>query len=237
LADLPDWALLDNPDRIMLAEQVLPGLEFSVEAMSRDSRHEIVAVTRKFTTGAPHFVEVGHVQPATVTSAEWANIEARVASTLAAIGHEVGPSHTEVMLDGDDVWVIETHTRFGGDQIWELTQLTTGRHFATETIAALLDRPAPEPGGSVGAAAVRFLTQPSTGPTQPLPEPASDATVLRVYRPAAAPTGPLTDYSRRCGYVLMVAETPTAAMDAALDTARQLEGRPQVCGSRSEVRS
>jgi biotin carboxylase len=223
LADLPGWALLDNPDRIMLAEQVLPGREFSVEAMSRDGRHEIVAVTRKFTTGAPHYVEVGHVQPASVTDPERAAIEARVVSTLAAIGHEVGPTHTEVMLDGDDVWIVETHTRFGGDQIWELSQLTTGRHFATETIAALLDRPAPEPAGSVGGAAVRFLTGTATDPAKPVAESCGGATVLRVHRTAVVPSGPLTDYSRRAGYVLTVAESPTAALNAALYTARQLE--------------
>ena len=68
------------------------------------------------------------------------------------------------MVDGLDVGVIETHTRFGGDQIWELTQLTTGRHFATETIFALLGLPAPEPGDRHGAASMRKLDWADPGP-------------------------------------------------------------------------
>jgi biotin carboxylase len=228
LADLAGWALLDNPDALMIAEQVLPGRELSVEAMSRDGRHEVVALTQKFTTGSPHFVEIGHVQPATVTDAERTAIEARVVAALTAIGHEVGPSHTELMLDGADVWIIETHTRFGGDQIWELTQLTTGRHFATETIAALLDLPAPEWGDRVGAAAVRFLTHAGAVVSPPPAAGGSaDAAVLRVHRATGAPAGPLTDSSRRAGYVLAAADTATAAAHAALTTACDIEGVTQ----------
>src|SRR6478672_9623671 len=53
------WALLDNPDNA-----VISGNEFSVEAMTVDGRHEVLAVTGKLTTGAPEFVELGHWQPA-----------------------------------------------------------------------------------------------------------------------------------------------------------------------------
>ena len=58
------WALLDNPDNAVIAEAVLSGDEFSVEAISVDGRHEILAITGKLTTGEPEFVELGHWQPA-----------------------------------------------------------------------------------------------------------------------------------------------------------------------------
>jgi biotin carboxylase len=151
------WALLDNPKNAVIAEAVLPGAEFSVEAMSVDGRHEILAITGKLTTGEPEFVELGHWQPAELRSDQRDAIVNRTVQILDAIGHRTGPSHTEVMVDGLNVSLIETHTRFGGDQIWELTQLTTGRHFATETIFALLGQSPPEPGGRHGAAAIRKL--------------------------------------------------------------------------------
>ena len=157
LAGLKWWALLDNPESAVIAEAVLSGSEFSVEAMSVDGRHEIVAITGKLTTGEPEFVELGHWQPAELRSDQLDAVVNRTVEILDAIGHRTGPSHTEVMVDGLDVGLIETHTRFGGDQIWEATQLTTGRHFATETIFALLGRPAPEPGDRHGAAAIRKL--------------------------------------------------------------------------------
>jgi biotin carboxylase len=221
LTGLAGWALLDNPGKVMIAEGVLTGRELSVEAMSRDGRHEVVAVTEKATTGAPHFVEVGHVQPAALTPAGHAAVVARVRAALSAIGHLVGPSHTEVMVDGTEVGIVETHTRFGGDQIWELTQLTTGRHFATETIAALTGRTAPTPLEYVGGAAIRFLTRELADPA-PTPAPVP-ARILRVHR-AAAPAGPLTDSSRRTGYVLAAADNPAAAASAALAYASDLEG-------------
>src|SRR5215217_8362027 len=125
--------------------------------MSVNGRHEILAVTGKLTTGEPEFVELGHWQPAELALDRREAVVSRTIEILDAIGHRIGPSHTEVMVNGLDVGVIETHTRFGGDQIWELTQLTTGRHFATETIFALLGQTAPEPGERHGAAAMRKL--------------------------------------------------------------------------------
>lgn len=64
IAGLKWWALLDNPQNAVIAEAVLTGSEFSVEAMSVDGRHEILAITGKLTTGEPEFVELGHWQPA-----------------------------------------------------------------------------------------------------------------------------------------------------------------------------
>lgn len=151
------WALLDNPENAVIAEAVLPGSEFSVEAMSVDGCHEILAITGKLTTGEPEFVELGHWQPAELRVEQRSAVMNRTMEILDAIGHRTGPSHTEVMVDGLSVGLIETHTRFGGDQIWELTQLTTGRHFATETIFALLGLRAPDPGDRYGAAAIRKL--------------------------------------------------------------------------------
>lgn len=157
ISGLKWWALQHNPIHAVIAEGLLSGTEFSVEAMSVDGRHEVLAVTGKLTTGAPEFVELGHWQPAELSSDQRDAIVSRTIEVLDAIGHRTGPSHTEVMVDGHDVGLIETHTRFGGDQIWELTQLTTGRHFATETAFALLGLEAPAPGPRHGAAAMRKL--------------------------------------------------------------------------------
>ena len=100
----------------MIAEAVLSGSEFSVEAMSVDGRHEILAITGKLTTGEPEFVELGHWQPAELRSDQRDAVVNRTVEILDAIGHRTGPSHTEVMVDGPNIGLIETHTRFGGDR-------------------------------------------------------------------------------------------------------------------------
>lgn len=215
LGDLKWWALQHNPDRAVIAEGLLTGDEFSVEAMSVDGRHEVLAVTGKLTTGAPEFVELGHWQPAHLRPDQRAAVVRRTVQVLDAIGHRTGPSHTEVMVDGLTVGVVETHTRFGGDQIWELTQLTTGRHFATETIFALLGLDAPRPGRRHGAAAMRKL---DWADPDRIDAAARRDGVVRVSAPKQqrpADVGPITDSSDLTGYVLTVGDDMREAWSAA----------------------
>ncbi|MCP9271954.1 ATP-grasp domain-containing protein [Mycolicibacterium arenosum] len=206
ISGLKWWALQHNPRHAVIAEAVLPGNEFSVEAMSINGRHEVLAVTGKLTTGAPEFVELGHWQPAQLLPPQHHAVVTRTIEVLDAIGHRTGPSHTEVMVNGTDVGLIETHTRFGGDQIWELTQLTTGRHFATETVFALLGLDAPAPGPRHGAASMRKLDWAD-------PERIDDAERLRDVVRVAPPkqhrpedVTAIADSSDLTGYVLTVGD-------------------------------
>jgi biotin carboxylase len=219
------WALLDNPENAVIAEAVLPGSEFSVEAMSVDGRHEILAITGKLTTGEPEFVELGHWQPAELGLDQRAAVVNRTIEILDAIGHRTGPSHTEVMVDGLNVGLIETHTRFGGDQIWELTQLTTGRHFATETIFALLGLPAPEPGNRHGAAAIRKLDWAHPDHIDAIERREG---VLRVSRPSRRhpeEVAAITDSSDLTGYVLTVGDDARAARKLAETSCAMAKGK------------
>jgi hypothetical protein len=55
------------------------------------------------------------------------------------------------------VRIIESQTRFGGDQIWEICKLVTGVDLMAETMAALLDLPPPPRRAVAAAAAIRFF--------------------------------------------------------------------------------
>ena len=225
IAGLKWWALVDNPENAVIAEAVLPGSEFSVEAMSVDGRHEILAITGKLTTGEPEFVELGHWQPAELRSDQRDAVVNRTVEILDAIGHRTGPSHTEVMVDGLNIGLIETHTRFGGDQIWELTQLTTGRHFATETIFAVLGLPAPEPGDRHGAAAMRKLDWADPAHVDGVD---SREGVVRVSRPSRhrrEDVTAITDSSDLNGYVLTVGDDVREAWTRAEDSCAAAKGQ------------
>ncbi len=219
------WALLDNPENVVIAEAVLPGGEFSVEAMSVDGRHEILAITGKLTTGAPEFVELGHWQPAELRSDQRDAVVNRTVEILDAIGHRTGPSHTEVFVDGVDVGVVETHTRFGGDQIWELTQLTTGRHLATETIFALLGLPAPEPGDRHGAAAMRKLDWADPAHLDGASQREGVVRVSRPSRQGREDVIAITDSSDLDGYVLTVGDDVREAWARAEDSCAAAKGQ------------
>jgi len=53
-------------DEDALVEQFITGKEYSVETLSYHSQHYVVQITEKMSDGAPHFVELGHHQPADI---------------------------------------------------------------------------------------------------------------------------------------------------------------------------
>ncbi|MEU6281105.1 ATP-grasp domain-containing protein [Streptomyces sp. NPDC047028] len=114
---------LANPG--VLVEEFIEGTQYSVEAVSEDGEHQVVAVTRKYSDPAT-FVELGHVSPAVLPEERRAEIAACVTGVLDALGVTFGVTHTEVVLGGAGPRVIETHVRMGGDDIPGLTLDSTG---------------------------------------------------------------------------------------------------------------
>jgi biotin carboxylase len=152
----------------ILIETFQPGREYSVEGVCVDGRGQVLAITEKVTTGAPHFVEVAHSLPAELPSATAEFIADTVGDALAALGVRWGVFHVECWVDGDRVVLGELHNRPGGDHIHTMTQHVTGVELHGTVFDQLLGRPA-DPvvlrarGGLVrggptrGGAAIRFL--------------------------------------------------------------------------------
>ncbi|WP_175304845.1 ATP-grasp domain-containing protein [Phaeobacter sp. S60] len=141
----------------LMAEAFIPGAEYSVETMSVEGEHRILTITEKSTSGAPYFIESGHVQPAALSDEDAACIGERVRILLDAVGYRTGPAHTEVKVSDGEVYVIETQTRNGGDQIWELTLETTGADVFKETFAAILGLDYSAPPAAAQAMAIRYI--------------------------------------------------------------------------------
>ena len=62
-------ALEDSFEKKVMIEEFVEGKEYSVECISYEGIHVFLALTEKRTTGAPNFIEKGHLQPAEVTPA------------------------------------------------------------------------------------------------------------------------------------------------------------------------
>jgi biotin carboxylase len=153
-----DLAFADSFDEFLM-EEFLDGPELSVETLSFDGRHVVVAVTDK-ELGGTGFVEVGHSQPAGVGAETMLVVTRLVADFLDAMGLRNGPAHTEVKLTSRGPRIVESHNRIGGDRINDLAELTYGVDMERYALGAgfgLLEplTASPEPRG---AAAVRFLT-------------------------------------------------------------------------------
>lgn len=51
-----------------LVEEFVTGQEYSIECISCRGKHYFLAMTKKYTTGAPNFIETGHMEPAPVSA-------------------------------------------------------------------------------------------------------------------------------------------------------------------------
>ena len=95
--------------------------------MCIDGVSNILAVTKKETTGSPYFVELGHSQPANIEEKLMNELRHLVSSTCESIGVKNGPAHIEVMITKEGPKVIEMGARMGGDFITSnLVPLSTG---------------------------------------------------------------------------------------------------------------
>lgn len=119
-----------------LIEEFAEGEEFSVEYISYQGKHRFLALTKKFTTGAPHFIETAHVEPADVNTATLSAIQTVTEQALDALGITCGASHTELKIaDDGSIKVIEVGGRMGGDCIGsDLVKLSTGYDFVKMVI-------------------------------------------------------------------------------------------------------
>ncbi|MEV0800172.1 ATP-grasp domain-containing protein [Kribbella sp. NPDC050281] len=153
-----DLAFADSFHEFLM-EEFLDGPEISVETLSFDGRHVIVAVTDKEVGGAG-FVEIGHSQPSGLSAGTLGEVRQLVTGFLDAVGLRNGPGHTEVKLTSRGPRIVESHNRIGGDRINELAEIAYGvdmEHYALDAGFGLVEplTTSPEP---QGGAAVRFIT-------------------------------------------------------------------------------
>jgi len=111
----------------VLVEEFIEGPEYSIEGLHYDGNSEVIQFTEKKTTEFPYNVELGHIQPASISDEIKQLIRNIVSKIGNALHFENCPSHTELKINERGVFVIETSPRLGGDYITStLTPLSTG---------------------------------------------------------------------------------------------------------------
>ena len=164
-----------------------------------------LAMTKKFTTGAPGFVETGHIQPAPVQPEQLAAVKQVVFHALDTLGIRNSASHSELKISpAGTIRLIEIGGRMGGDFIGSsLVERSTGVDFLRAVIqVALGQAPDLTPRHPGEAAAVRFVFgQADVDVLEALraqhPEYLLEADVQPVHE------GKVTDSAGRFGYYLM----------------------------------
>lgn len=146
----------------VIIEEYMLGSEVSVEIIVCNGVPNVLAVTDKLTTGAPHFVEMGHSQPSIIAEDDADKIKDLACRAVKAIGIGNGPAHVEIMLTEDGPKIIELGARLGGDCITShLVPLSTGIDMVKAAIrVALGETPDISPKFSKGSA-IRYFDVPN----------------------------------------------------------------------------
>jgi biotin carboxylase len=186
-----------------IIEEFIQGNEYSCESISFAGKHHILALTKKYTTGAPHFIETGHCEPSDIPVSVQERVKTHIRAALDALHIQYGASHAEFKLTPDgDVRIIEIGARMGGDCIGsDLVYLSTGMDFMAMVIDTACGK-APDltPVRTPTPARIRFLfSQADLDELNELRRTAPE-TIWRAQWDAEHLTADVTDSSNRHGY-------------------------------------
>lgn len=194
-------------EKKVLIEEFATGQEYSVEYISWKGEHHFLALTKKYTTGAPHFIETGHVEPAPVPSDVLEKVKNVVEHALTSLDIKYGASHSEIKIAADgSIKIIEIGGRMGGDFIGSsLVQLSTGVDFVKAVIqVALGQKPDLTPVGDRHPAGVRFVF--SNDDIVTINAMKKDTSIKMVYEDIHPVKGTVSDSSSRFGCVVFIAD-------------------------------
>lgn len=154
--EIPDT--LRNVD--FMVEEYVDGKEYSVECISFRNYHQVIQITEKISTGAPHFVELEHHQPAMLSKEIEQKIKKAIPLILKRIGYQTGASHIEIKVSSDDkIYLIEVNPRGGGDSISsELVCRSTDCDYLKEMILVALGLFKPIEVHNVAYSGIYFLS-------------------------------------------------------------------------------
>ncbi|SMC40574.1 Biotin carboxylase [Oscillospiraceae bacterium] len=218
-AALADSFSVDGTEEVIV-EEYMDGPEVSVEILVQNGIPHVLQVTDKMTTGAPHFIEIGHSQPSQLPSDAVDRIRRVAYDAVKAVGMTDGCCHAEIKLTDDGPKMIEIAGRQGGDFITTvLLPISTGINMSEYEIMRSLGTPIPftEKNGVFRSVAVRFIeAKPGMLKSISLDYQA-EAMIgieeLQFVCKAGVKYGDAQNNNDRFGYVIATGKTPQIAID------------------------
>lgn len=210
----------ESRDKSVLIEQFIEGSEFSVEIIVWDGKINLLQVTDKKTTEAPHFVELGHNQPSCYSEDIVDAIKDAAVLGVKALGVNNCACHAEVKVQNGKAYLMEIGARLGGDFIsTELTHLSTGINMVAAAIdCALGIEPCLEPKGEIHSVCIRyFCPQPGKLVNISNTEVFNDYRVYDadIYYKVGDMIPEVTSSLCRSGHVIVTEDTPRKAIELA----------------------
>lgn len=128
LVDAIEKAIESSFEKRAIVEEYIDGQEYSVEGITFKGEHKFLTITKKVTTGAPNFIETGHIEPVNLSKEMEEKIYSEISKALTALKITNSATHTEFKINKDgEIRIIEIGARMGGDCIGsDLVQISTG---------------------------------------------------------------------------------------------------------------
>ena len=210
----------ESRDKQVMLEQFIEGPEFSIEIIVWNGKVNVLTVTDKKTTEAPHFVELGHNQPSCFPSKTVEKIKAAAMAGVKALGVNNCACHAEVKVQDGEPYIMEIGARMGGDFISTvLTPLSTGVDMIAAAVnCALGIEPDLTPKAEPQGVCIRYFC-PKPGVLKSI----SNTEVLdnsrvyewEIYHKVGDIIPEVTSSLCRSGHVIVTEETPQKAIDLA----------------------
>lgn len=207
-------AIAESFEKRAILEEYMEGPEYSCESISYAGKHTVLAYTKKYTTGNPHYIETGHLQPADLSEQEQKEITPIICQALDALKIEYGASHTEFKLLGNkEVGIIEIGARMGGDCIGtDLVQISTGCDYIRMVVdVAMGKEPDFTPITSPRTAMIKYIVNNNDLEKLKLMKEKYQRYLWRVSEIGAVGTRKVTDSGTRFGYFVLAIENSDIA--------------------------
>lgn len=199
-------AVSQSFEKKAIVEEYIEGDEYSYETISCSGKHKNLAITKKYTTGEPNFIETGHVEPWKLSDDMTYKVHYVMGRALDALKITDGASHGEFKITPEGhVRVIEIGSRMGGDCIGsDLVPLSTGYDYMGMVIdVACGKKPDLTVRTKPRKAEVRFLFTLEDVEKLRVLEKEHPEKIVRVSELQLSHAGKVSDSSNRIGYYIL----------------------------------
>ena len=125
----------------IIIEEYVEGDQFSLETISLEANHSLVATCKMTFNGPPNFVEYKHHLPAIIDEKKKKKLEIFAFQVLDAFKIKYGASHLEVRInEKEEIKLIEIASRMGGWRDW-MIKAATGFDYCKAILNSSLNKP------------------------------------------------------------------------------------------------
>jgi biotin carboxylase len=148
----------------LLIESYIPGTEYAVEGLIADGRLNVLAVFDKpDPLEGPYFEETIYVTPARIDTVRRRAIAEAAQAAVEAIGLRDGPTHIDLRVNDEGVWMLEVDARSIGGYCGRSLRFATGLRLEDLILRHATGRPIESLAREDQAGGVMMIPIPATG--------------------------------------------------------------------------